>query len=264
MKQGKRRRKPSSKDILQKIIGSDNHDAILSDEEILDLLMPIIVELFYSVKGARDLLEQEIRNRRITRMESIKEKVLSGDIPEREVAREAAHEFDTSVRYGRYYRRVFLDGSDNLIELLADEVISLKQADKIVALGKVKEPEAIALLREGKSFRKVMAILGEMSVKDHLGQEYSSEEEMCRNWDIPIGLFSSRRKDGWPLCYALTTGINEEFSITDHHGHRFSSLARLCAYYDIDKAEFARRMDEGWTMKEALLNPYENAEKETA
>ena len=49
--------------------------------------IPIIAELFYSVKDARDRLDQEIRNKRLHRMESFKEKVVSGDIPEREVAR---------------------------------------------------------------------------------------------------------------------------------------------------------------------------------
>ena len=66
------------------------------------------------------------------------------------------------------------------------------------------------------------------------------------------------------MCYALTVGVDEKFTIEDHHGHRFHSVARLCAFYDMDKEEFCRRMDEGWTLKEALLNPGEATEKETA
>ena len=245
-----------SQDIIRKIrnISDESKDA----EELLDQIIPIIAELFYSVKDARDRLDQEIRNKRLHRMESFKEKVVSGDIPEREVAREAAKEFDTSVRFGRYYRRVFLDGSDELIALMADEVISLKQADKIIALGKVKERKAVEMLQVGKPFRKVMAEFLNAPVNDHLGREYASEEDMCKHWHIPVSLFRSRRQDYWPLCYALTHGMDEELSISDHRGHRFPSVARLCAFYDIDKAEFARRMDEGWTLKEALINPCED------
>ena len=64
------------------------------------------------VKGAKERLDEEIKNKRISRMEDFKEKVLSGSIPLKDVAREAAEEFQTSTRYGRYYRRVFLEGSD--------------------------------------------------------------------------------------------------------------------------------------------------------
>ena len=214
-------------------------------EEILDVIMPIVAELFYSVKGAKERLDEEIKNKRISRMEDFKEKVLSGSIPVKDVAREAAEEFQTSTRYGRYYRRVFLEGSDELIELMADEAITLKQADKIVSLGKEKEQEAIAMLRKGKSFRMVMTKLGNVPIKDHMGRIFDSEEAMCRHWQLPVSLFRSRRKDKWPVCYALTVGKDEEFTITDHYRHTFPSIARLCAFYDIDKEEFARRMDEG-------------------
>lgn len=253
-------------DMETALTGSNNKKVPASSsteaEEILDVIMPIVAELFYSVKGAKERLDEEIRNKRISRMENFKERVRSGSISERKVAKEAAEEFQTSTRYGRYYRRVFMDGSDELIGLMADEIINLKQADKIVALGSEKEKKAVDMLRKGKSFRAVMAELGTPPAKDHMGRVYDSEEAMCKHWHLPVSLYKSRRKDSWPLCYALTVGKDEEFNITDHHGHTFPSIARLCAFYDMDKAEFARRMDEGWTLKEALLNPSET--KETA
>jgi hypothetical protein len=42
---------------------------------------------------------------------------------------------------------------------------------------------------------------------DHLGEEFCSEEEMCKAWGIKSATYRKRRKAGWELEEALTVKV---------------------------------------------------------
>lgn len=75
-------------------------------------------------------------------------------------------------------------------------------------------------------------------VKDHRGDTFVSEMEMCNSWGVDYRLFKERRRHGWNLRLALTTPFYEGTNIFDHKGN--------------DRKVFRVRMNSGWTLKDAL------------
>ena len=70
--------------------------------------------------------------------------------------------------------------------------------------------------------------------KDHLGNEYASQNEMCRAYHITKARFTSRIKLNWSLERALTEPIviNAK-TCQDGFGHTFPSAKDLCNYYNM-------------------------------
>lgn len=99
-------------------------------------------------------------------------------------------------------------------------------------------------------------VLSKKECKDHLGNVYASETDMCKFYNITKGAYKGRIKRGWSLEESLTTPTtNMSSSITDHQGNIFSSHKDMCIFYGIDYELFQSRLKRGMSIKEILSTP---------
>lgn len=97
-------------------------------------------------------------------------------------------------------------------------------------------------------------------VKDHLGNEYHSINEMCRSYKISSQCYRSRLKSGWSQEEALTG--NHEFygrskKCKDHLGNEYKNIKQMCEAWGITVKAFEGRRRRMWTLEETLTNSRE-------
>ena len=92
---------------------------------------------------------------------------------------------------------------------------------------------------------------------DHLGNQYSSVEELCNHYNITYAVYYNRQQLGWDLERILTTPCQPKNKVsTDHLGTVYQTEQEMCAHYNIEPRLFQKRMKSGsWTLKEALTTP---------
>ena len=101
-------------------------------------------------------------------------------------------------------------------------------------------------------------------VKDHRGDTFASELEMCNAWGIEYRLFKERRRHGWSLRQSLSTPYWEGTTVFDHLGNKFSSEDDMCDAYGISHGTYTARLKRGWNREEALtVEPYKPDEMQT-
>ena len=93
--------------------------------------------------------------------------------------------------------------------------------------------------------------------KDHLGNEFDSETQMCRYYNINYGTFKSRTENlGWSIKDALTKpSVNYVY---DHLNNKFETARAMCAHYGVRFDVFYRRRKLGWSVEEALTDSREH------
>ena len=100
-------------------------------------------------------------------------------------------------------------------------------------------------------------------VRDHLGNTYDSQKEMCEHYDVLESVFQGRKKIGWSLEKALTTptrsnrtkvriNINPKI---DHKGRKYESFTQMCHNYNLSYYTVRSRLKQGYTLKDALSKP---------
>lgn len=89
-------------------------------------------------------------------------------------------------------------------------------------------------------------------VKDHLGNEYATKTEMCKQYNIALGVFNYRVAKGGSLEDCLTGEAYEGRIRKDHLGRVYSSQTEMCDAYDIPRSRFKERINYGWSIKDAL------------
>lgn len=112
-------------------------------------------------------------------------------------------------------------------------------------------------------------------IKDHLGCEYKSVQEMCKHYHISVQTYYYRINHGYSLEQALTLNKKEARNIAkmkfnncfntvgederiDHLGNIFPSKTRMCKHYGISRNLYDyRRKHLGWTVEDALCTPVE-------
>ena len=99
------------------------------------------------------------------------------------------------------------------------------------------------------------------TVRDHLGNEFSSVSEMCRFHNIKLTRYKERVKVGWDVEKALTTPAKQINDMTaktcyDHLGNKFKSQNEMCRYYNIKRHTLKSRLELGWTLEQALTGNY--------
>ena len=70
--------------------------------------------------------------------------------------------------------------------------------------------------------------------KDHLGQEFPSQNAMCRYWGTNKDTLKNRMEDlGWSLEKALTTNgvIVPGIGVSDYMGRTFPTITDMCHFY---------------------------------
>lgn len=94
-------------------------------------------------------------------------------------------------------------------------------------------------------------------VRDHLGNIYQSESEMCRSWGIRYSTFMARKHSGWSVGDALTKPIlsSNRVQMTDHLGNTYNSIKAMCDYWGISYRVYSMRRYLGWDIEKALTEP---------
>jgi len=88
--------------------------------------------------------------------------------------------------------------------------------------------------------------------RDHLGNQYNSLSEMCKQYNISINTFHSRKRRGWSLERILTTEIKQKIRYRDHLGNEYDSERSMCKAYGINVQTYRHRLKLGKTIEEAL------------
>lgn len=99
-------------------------------------------------------------------------------------------------------------------------------------------------------------------IKDHLGQEYNTLDDMCKQWNISKKQYMSNIRNNCDIQDALTT-VTEKQQITDHLGNPYTTINDMCKTYGITKHTLRGRIELGWTLKEILENPSKKTTNKT-
>lgn len=91
--------------------------------------------------------------------------------------------------------------------------------------------------------------------KDHLGNVYQSEAEMCKHYDISIVKFRDRLNKGYSLEKALTYKGGQRKKVKDHLGNEYDSIKSMCEHYNINNVTYSNRIKYGWSLEKALTEP---------
>lgn len=98
------------------------------------------------------------------------------------------------------------------------------------------------------------------TVKDHLGNEFSSISAMCDHYKISRNTYYHRlERSGWDLEKILTTPDNPRTGVRDHNGKSFQSVSEMCRYYGISRSGYESKKAKGMSLKEILTNNNSNA-----
>lgn len=105
------------------------------------------------------------------------------------------------------------------------------------------------------------------AVKDHLGNVYHDEKEMCEHWGISCIIFRARMRNGWSMEHALSIPVSKAYSkddrCTDHLGHEYKNKFEMCADWGISIKTYCSRIQKGWTQEQALAEELANTSAET-
>ncbi len=90
--------------------------------------------------------------------------------------------------------------------------------------------------------------------KDHLGNIYHTQKEMCATYGINHATLTKRLKMGWTLEMALTKPTNTP--ACDHMGILYKDFLTMCKNYGISPTTYLNRTIKlGWDIEKALLTP---------
>lgn len=88
---------------------------------------------------------------------------------------------------------------------------------------------------------------------DHLGNKFSSVEEMCKYHKVSVDDYQFKIKFGFSVEEALkNTSFRHGTKCYDHLGNEYSSIKEMCDYYGISCSVYASRIKRGWLKSEAL------------
>lgn len=82
---------------------------------------------------------------------------------------------------------------------------------------------------------------------DFCGKKFSSKDEMCLKWNIPVEIFDRRLEQGYSMREALTNETARDFN-----GQIFSNEIEMCRYYGVSYATFQSRKRKGYSLKTCL------------
>ena len=93
------------------------------------------------------------------------------------------------------------------------------------------------------------------TVKDHLGNLFDTENEMCRHWGIDSNIYRYRITHGWSMEKALTTPVKCSKGCKDHLDNLYPTIEAMCKHYNIKKSSYKNRIRSGWSVEAALTTP---------
>lgn len=92
---------------------------------------------------------------------------------------------------------------------------------------------------------------------DHLGNKYSSIDEMCIRYNTYGNVLRNRLKKGDSLKDALTKEVSARKAVAseDHLGNKYKSIMEMCRAYGINRCTYMARIKNGWSVGDALTVP---------
>lgn len=97
--------------------------------------------------------------------------------------------------------------------------------------------------------------------KDHLGQDYPSQNKMCKKYGISSSLYSWRIKNKWSIEAALTTSQDDKNITYDHLGKKYETQKKMCEKYQISENTYRYRRSRGLSVGDALTMTSDELEK---
>lgn len=96
-------------------------------------------------------------------------------------------------------------------------------------------------------------------VKDHLGNTFKTEKDMCIYWNVSPGTYSARKFYKWNIKDCLLGRkrvVRKDIDVekrTDPYGKVFPSAKAMCEHYGRSYRAYACGLTRGWSKEEALL-----------
>lgn len=88
--------------------------------------------------------------------------------------------------------------------------------------------------------------------EDHLGNMFSSIEEMCSNWSVDKDTYLAKMKDGWTVKQSLLCDYSDAIGCTDIMGKHYNTLKDMCRYWGISYRIYLAVTDVGGTFEDVL------------
>ena len=124
------------------------------------------------------------------------------------------------------------------------------------------------IVRNSHDLEKVLTTKTKRPViEDHLGNKFSSWDELGQKYNMDATLIKGRLQRGWSIEKILTTPVNKSYTnrnkfIYDHLGDKFNSRSEMCKFYNISVQMYTNRIAEGWSVERALTTPADKKQKE--
>lgn len=91
-----------------------------------------------------------------------------------------------------------------------------------------------------------------MSCKDHMGNVFKDESEMCKHWGITEELYKFRIKKGYSIMEALCYNSVTSAPFKDFLGNKFKNVDEICEYHDVNCNLFMENYNNGVDIKTCL------------
>lgn len=89
--------------------------------------------------------------------------------------------------------------------------------------------------------------------KDHLGQTFANQKDMCSHWGVVPSTYRQRVANGHSVKDALTTpAAGSSKPCKDHTGRTFSSIKTMCAAWGVSTSVYNDRAKKGWSVEDSL------------
>ena len=100
--------------------------------------------------------------------------------------------------------------------------------------------------------------------RDHLGNLFSSQKEMCNYYGVGQTVLAGRMKLGWSLEEALTSGkiSGRAKECEDHTGKKFNSMTEMAEEYGIPDTLLSSRLKRGWSLEDSLTKKNKSSKTE--
>lgn len=100
---------------------------------------------------------------------------------------------------------------------------------------------------------------GQPVCQDHLGNTFSSQNELCRHYNIKVNAFKRRITQGWSLEDALTKPVvSTTQKVVDPLGREFRNKSEMCKAWGVRRETLNYNLRRGMTLEEALKIPKED------
>ncbi len=94
-----------------------------------------------------------------------------------------------------------------------------------------------------------------MIIKDHLGNQYDSELEMCKHYNVGVYTYRKRIQEGLSVEEALTAPKRVTGRYTDPQGREFFNEKDLCKANNMSYGVYLSRRNKGYSIEQALTEP---------